>query len=199
MHQFEEYDYEAQLQRVFYNAHSYHESPITRRMVVYGLILIVPFILVAIIANEFISQYQDLDAACIAVILNKPDYCNGEKPIGFVAQALHSVKSRYVEECTRYHKCVRFGGGMPNIATVITTAITKSLIVPIRELLLVFSQIAYITQMFITIAAVCVGVILIYSSINYYTIKRFAQQTNASMHYRLDRHRKSELPNNLLN
>lgn len=188
------YDYEAQQER---EGEASLLPRLTPRGVRDAIIVLTPLIIIAMVANEYSTQKQDLEAACISILMNKPDYCNGDKPDGFVAQALFSVRSRYTEECMRFHRCARFGGGYPNIGVVISTALTRVFLIPLRELLLVFQSIAYISQVFITIAAIVTVTLLIISANYHYTVVRTARQAKATIQYRLSRRRPSELPSAL--
>lgn len=191
------FDYEAQ-RRSATDVPLWWLTPrITARGIRDSVVVLAPLIIIAMVANEYSSQKNDLEAACISILMNRPEYCNGDKPDGFVAQALFSIKSRYTEECMRFHRCARFGGGYPNIGVVISTALTRVFLIPIREVLGIFQQLAYISQVFVTIAAIVIITLLIISANYHYTVMRTARQAKATIQYRLSRRRPSELPSAL--
>lgn len=189
----EDLDIEAQVWRATHDLHNHHTSAVIKQLVVYGVLLLLPMVTVCSIISEYVTQSHELDALCDAVLTNRPAFCEGDTPSSIVDIVKHTFNSQHIKQCTEYFKCLRFGGDKPNIAVVISSTITKTFIIPIKELLNILSSIAYISQLLIVIGATITISLIIYSMFNYYTFN----QIRSTASYRLARRRPSVLPNAL--
>jgi hypothetical protein len=171
-----QYDVEGQF---FYYTEPVH-SNYNQKYLKYAAIAALSIVLLAALAAEYYTQQRQLTAAYSNFMLNKPKFCDGNQPASAFDMFKHSLNFDHVQQCNQYHNYKQFGPDSPNPALVISSLFTKVFIIPVREIVLIFQALAYITQVIVICSAIITLFVFFYFFLKYYTISSSLQ------HLRMD-------------